>query len=65
MIETTPEDFQGLSCEPDRFRDSLISAIVEVEFLMKQSRRIEDVHDQLDEAHTILVDVLHEGRWKE
>lgn len=65
MIETKPEDFQGLGCEPDRFRDSLISAIVEVEFLMKQSRRLEDVHKQLDEAHTILVDVLQEKRWDE
>lgn len=65
MIETTPEDFQGLSCEPERFRDSLISAIVEVEFLMKQSRRLEAVNRQLEEAHAILADVLHEGRWKE
>ena len=65
MIETKPEDFQGLGCEPERFRDSLISAIVEVEFLMKQSRRIEDVHNQLDEAHTILVDVLYGRRWDE
>lgn len=65
MIETKREDFQGLGCEPERFRDSLISAIVEVEFLMKQSWRLEDVHKQLDEAHTILADVLREGRWKE
>ena len=65
MIETKPEDFQGLGCEPDRFRDSLISAIVECEFLMKQSRRLENVHRQLDEAHAILVDVLYKRRWDE
>lgn len=65
MIETKPEDFQGLGCEPDRFRDSLISAIVEVEFLMKHSRGMEGVYKQLDEAHTILFDVLQERRWDE
>lgn len=65
MIETKPEDFQGLGCEPERFRDSLISAIVECEFLMKQSRRLENVHRQLDEAHAILVDVLQGKEWDE
>lgn len=65
MIETKPEDFQGLGCEPAKFRNWLIALIADCEFLMAQSRRIEDVHNQLDEAHTILVDVLHGRRWDE
>lgn len=64
MIETKPEDFQGLGCEPDRFRDGLIHAIVEVEFLMKKCWRLGDIHEKLDEAHTILADVLYEKRWE-
>ena len=65
MIETKPEDFQGLGCEPAKFQIRLINIISDCEFLMAQCRGLENVHKQLDEAHTIFVDVLHKKEWDE